>query len=348
MDRFIKIKRAASSPSGFVGDVTAFNAIASMIDENRMFCVYGPSGCGKTFMVHLALKNKNWIEIHAARDIPETLNESTCHVVVDSDKIDKSILDFRGKLSLGSTIFISKTIENIDFCDCIRVPKPGVETLIEIGRKVFPKLDGREAAERSDGDIRAFLFNIQFSHDRDIFKTSKDYIHDLLCSNENILNELNKDICDHGYIWDIVYSNYLEGGINPDIADSLSVADIYDTRVYNNAWEMLDYFWISGVIYPIFEMKRPLIRSKLKSGIAWTKFSNYKMRSKKLQNMPPNDTCRMLLFMAKTRPYDEALELLKSYNIKPKDVDVLNLLSLDTKIPVKQVKRFKSDLAADS
>ena len=348
MDRFVKIKRQTSSLSGFVGDVTTFNAIATMIDENGMICVYGPSGCGKTFMVHLALKNENWIEIHTAKDIPETLCESTCHVVIDSDKIDKSILDMKGKLSLGSTIFITKTIENIDFCDCIRVTRPSVDTLIEIGKKVFPKIDGREAALNSDGDIRSFLFNIQFSHDRDIFKTSKEYIHDLLCSDINIANEVNKEVSDHGYIWDIVYSNYIECGLNHNIAESLSLADIYDTRVYNNSWEMLDYFWISGVIYPLSNMKRPLNKNKLKPGISWTKFSNYKMRSKKLQSMPPNDTCRMLLFMMKTRPYEEALELLRSYNIKPKDIDVLNLLSLDTKIPVKQVKRFKSDLAAGS
>lgn len=349
MDRYIKINKSNTKAGGFIGDVTSFNAIATMIDNNCAFCVYGPSGVGKTYMVHLALKNKSWVEVSSVTDIP-LLSESTCHVVIDSNKIDKSILELKGKLSLGSTILITKSIENIDFCDCIKISPPTIDTLIAIGKKAYPMIDCRKAAKESDGDVRSFLFNLQFEGKKDVFKTSKDYIHDLLCSNSDITNELNESISDHGYIWDIVYTNHflhVNDDMNSSIADSLSLADTYDNRIYNNSWDMLDHFWVAGVVTPISLMKRPLDRSKLKPGVAWTKFSNYKMRTKKLKTLPDNDICRMLLFMMKTLPYEDALKLLKSHNIGPKDVDVLNLLSLYSKIPVKTIKKFKTDLAVE-
>lgn len=349
MDRFIKVKRD-TRPSGFIGDVTAFNSIATIIDDNGMVCVYGPSGVGKTYIVNLALKDKNWVEISSMKDIP-LIEESTCHVVIDADKIDKSFLDHGKKISLGSTIFITKKIDNINFCDCIKINPPTIDTLVQIGRKTNSKISLdflTKCAEKCNGDIRAFLFSLQFDAERDMFRSSKEYIHDKLCSNEDILSDLGKDINDHGYIWDIVYTNYPIGGLDPDIADSMSIADMYDARVYNNSWDMMDHFWLNGITYPICKLNRPLEKAALKPGIAWTKFSNYRMRKKKLSTMPPNDICRTIMYMIKRVPYEEALELLKSYNMKSKDMDVLNLLCLDSKIPVKTIKKFKNDLSSDS
>jgi hypothetical protein len=347
MDKFIKIKRD-TRVSGFIGDVITFNSIATIIDNNDMICVYGPSGVGKTYMVSLALKNKNWVEISSLDEIP-LLACSTCHVVIDSDKIDKSFLNHKKKVSLGSTIFITKTIDKIDFCDCIKIAPPSIETLIQIGRKESYKtpIDHmRKCAEKCGGDIRTFIFSLQFETTKDTFKTSKSYIYDKLSSTESVLADLGKDVSDHGYIWDIVYTNYMMGGLNPEIADSLSSADIIDSKIYNNSWELIDYFWLNAITYPIEKMSRPLERQKIKPGVSWTKFSNYKMKKKKLQSLPPNDICRTIIFMLKRLSHEESIKLLKSYNIKPKDVDVLNLLYFDAKLPVKTVKRLKSDLSS--
>jgi hypothetical protein len=347
MDKFIKITRN-TTPTGFIGDVILFNTIANIIDENKMVCIYGPRGVGKTYMVHLVLKNKNWVETTSMKDMP-LLCESTCHVVVDSEKIDKSILDHRNKLSLGSTIIITNTISDIDFCECIYVPAPSVDMIVEIGKKMYPKMcinHLKQTALESCGDIRSFIFSLQFRDKRDMFKTSKDYIHDILCSNVDMISHVGKDVTDHGYLWDIVYSNHIQAGLDPDITDSLSLADVYDTRLYNNSWDMMDYFWLSAIIYPVWKMKRPLTRASLKPGVAWTKYSNFRMKSKKLSKLPPNDICSMLLYMMRTLPHEECIELLKSYNITPKDVDTINSLSFESKIPVKIIKKIKSDLSS--
>ena len=349
MDKFIKIKRANAPPSGFIGDVTVFNTIATAVDNNELICVYGLRGVGKTYMVGLALKNTNWVEVSTMKDIP-LLKDSTCHVIIDSEKIDKSILEHRGRLSMGSTIIITNNIHDIDFCECIYVPAPEIDTLISIGRKVYPKMDIsrlKKVAAESKNDIRIFLFSLQFGNHRDIFKTSKDYIHDILCSEHDILKDIGKDVTDHGYIWDVVYTNYPMGGtVDADIADNISSADVYDTKIYNNSWDMMDHFWVSGITYPIWKMNRPLERSTLKPGTAWTKFSNYKMKSKKLSKLPPNDTCRTILQMMKILSHQEIITLLKSYNLQPKDIDTINSLSLFAKIPVKVIKKIKTDLSS--
>jgi hypothetical protein len=348
MDQFISIKRDAST-SGFIGDVTIFNEIATAIDDNILVCVYGPGGAGKTYMVQLALKNKNWVEVTTTKDIP-TLSDSACHVVIDSDKIDKSIIEHDGKLSFGSTILISKNAVNIGNCKCIEVPKPSMDDMISICKKLHPKMKIEHishCAKKCDGDIRALLFSLQFNDNRDVFKTSKEYIFDLLKKGgSNAYEHINKDVSDHGYIWDIVFTNYAHNGLNNDIAQSLSDADVYDTRIYGNSWELMDHFWVSGVIYPLCNMKGPICESKLKPGSAWTKFSNFKMKEKRLKSLPSIDMCNHITKIMSIAPHDDVINILRSYNIKAKDIDILNSLNLFTKIPIKKIKKIKTDLTA--
>tara|TARA_R110002073_G_scaffold140647_1_gene291585 strand:+ start:186 stop:347 length:162 start_codon:yes stop_codon:yes gene_type:complete len=50
--------------------------------------------------------------------------------------------------------------------------------------------------------------------------------------------------------------------------------------------------------------------------------------------------------MMKILSHQEIITLLKSYNLQPKDIDTINSLSLFAKIPVKVIKKIKTDLSS--
>lgn len=350
MDRYVIIQKD-NNISGFIGDVDIFNTIATVIDDNGIICLYGPPGTGKTYMTKLALRNKSWVEVNTISDIP-MLSESTCHVVVDSITPDKSILDYGKKLSKGATIIITRTIEKITFCDCLKVDVPSIDILVKIGMKHYPRVPPATLKRRAmecNGDIRSFLFYIQFPDKRDTFKTSKEYITDLLCrpSENPIMKEIGREHADHGYIWNVIQANYIHVSDDPYIAELLSAADIYDTMVYGNSWDLMPYFWISAMIYPIQRLNKPIPLQKMTPGSCWTKFSNAKARARKYRNLPCRDILVVLRDMILKRPTDEVISYLQSYNIKPPDIDTINHTSLSNKIPVKKIQEIKKKLALD-
>ena len=280
MNRFVKIVKQKVSQK-FIGNVDVFNLIAEHIDSNITFCVCGPPGVGKTHMVNMLLNDKEWIET-------TKLTESECHIVIDENKIDKNILEEIkkfGKLSKLSTILITQDSSNIDFCPIINVPKASVEYMLKIANS-----NNIELAQLCDGNIRNFLNSLEFKTLPDNFKEPKELVYELFCKQHNQDIEpwsiLSTSISDHGYMWSIIHENSIDSpNWNHTIADSMSLADVYDSALFSGNWDFMNYFVTEAIVRPSLQIEHTLDKSKMRAGSSWTKFNNYKMRRKKVQNM---------------------------------------------------------------
>jgi hypothetical protein len=88
------------------------------------------------------------------------------------------------------------------------------------------------------------------------------------------------DIAERGFMYALIHENH--NTINPDILESLSNADIFDTYIYKNSdWGYTNYFISEGMVRPA-----SLVETKsntLVPGSLWTKHQNMCMRRKKLK-----------------------------------------------------------------
>lgn len=342
MDKFVTFKKEKTSSGDFIGDIDVFNAIATVVSDNGMICLYGDSGVGKTYIVDLVLKHENFVEVSTLSECA-MLSESPCHVLVDCITPDRSIVDHGKKLSLGATIIVARTIEKINFCDCVKLGPMSVENIIKIGKKKFPKISEntlQHLANNCSGNIRNFLFSIQFEGEHDVFHTSKQFAKGLLRGTIDPMEYMNGHSCDHGYIWDMIFTN--QTNVDPYISELHSDADIYDSKIYNNNWQLLKYFWISSMVHPIHRMEK--VQGDVKPGSAWTKFWNAKMRHKKAKNLPDVGTVHLLKEMCRTLSTDEVVDVLKKYHITSSDMDTINHLAIVNKIKTKKLQEIKKAL----
>ena len=348
MNRFVTINKQKVSRN-FIGDLDVFNTIAEHIDSNTTFCVCGPPGVGKTYMVHMLLNGKEWVESSTPRVL-----ESYTHVVIDEVSIDKNILEEVkkfGKLSKLSTILITQDFSNIDFCPIINVPKATTDDMLKIANKGQEFLN---LAILCDGNIRNFLNALEFNCVPDNFAEPKQIVKGLLSSGLSPKDSgpwslLSKGISDHGYMWSIVHENAIDSP-NWDhmIADSMSLADIYDGLIFNGNWDFMRYFTLEAFIKPSLQIDHTLDASKMRAGSSWTKYNNQKMRIKKVRNMGLDiDRIHTIKEMCRVKS-ENHLETLKHYNITRQDLDIINHLALVNKIKTRDLTNLKKQIAADT
>lgn len=334
MFKFLKFRKDNRS-SGFIGNVDALNTLVTIIEDNGVICIYGPVGVGKTHLVSLAMKGKNWVEVTRVSDIGEQLAESDAHVVVDSQVIDKSIIAGKKKLSRGATILVAQTLDKDMFCDCLEITPLSVNQMIQVASKTHPTADPvmvETLAHESRGDMRAFLTSILHPGERDMFQTPREWVYSMMCSDKiDPMTQVGSAQCEHGFVCDLVYSNILTGckKINPDIHNLISIADVFDS---DYTWELINYLWVTGVYHPIKLMDRKIPDVAMKTGSAWTKFSNQKLREKRIRGTRlDRDTLMLLHTLNDPHMYN-------SYNITPAQVDVINNISFN-KIKTQAVKK---------
>ena len=188
MDRYIKIHTIKEN-SKFIGNVDLVNAVRNIVVSNEIVCIYGDSGVGKTHLVDHILHGLKRVDYnHKDEELLEMLRISDAHVVIDDMELDKTIVEHikaGGRLSSGSLIIIQRSVSKVDFCNCIHFEHPSIETLVQIAQEKFPNATKDQLthlAELSNGNIRNYLYSIDFSDVQDLFKTPKDFIYDLLCT----------------------------------------------------------------------------------------------------------------------------------------------------------------------
>lgn len=374
MDQFITIvKQKVPDIPGREGTCKTIN---KYITDKATICVYGDSGIGKTHLLEHILKGERVIEVtnetlkskEAALEFIHRVGNSVSHVLMDDPEMDTTgwreivnTLTVNKKLSRGSTIIICKSVHKIDFCDCVKMEKLSDEHLFDIGQKFYPNASREkleESIKLSNGNIRDYFSYIEGSDEKDIFITPKEFVHDILTKSDTYAEDyIGYTIDDHGYSWGIVHENYISArGIDDtyqDIAEEMSIADCYDSILYNGNWDLTPYFCMHGIIKPSMMVNKQLIREALRPGSSWTKFNNFKMRQSKFIEICNRTSDKkitmetlMLIKDKCIKDIDNVMPLLIEYGLRPQDMDVINHLAVVTKIKPRALQLLKKKLRA--
>jgi hypothetical protein len=320
-------------------------------------CVYGRPGIGKTHFVthelgshvhldHQVLKGKQ-----TTLDFFERLRYTSSPVLIDNwesvcDLI--GIREIKGPVSKGPLVIIAHTpVELFDNMIMYEMPIMKPEEIAALA----PDHPGAlQIAQSCKGDVRTFLRSLKHASDKpDAFKTPREIVVDLLSS--KIPSEyLTKTLHEHGYVWAMVQENYVDTkGLTMDtcasIAESFSLADVYDQKIYSDGmWDnLMPYFVLTGCVTPCALMNQKLSTLKLRSGSMWTKFQNMRMRLKRIQEtrMSHDALCILRLYVEHGE-----FDLLDYYKMNASAIDAMNHIVIGQKLKPRLVENAKKHVRA--
>jgi|TARA_B110000444_G_scaffold48978_1_gene44820 hypothetical protein len=357
MDSFIKIipQKKERPPTLHEKEISLLEKYLAQ-GENVFIC--GPTGSGKTFIVDCLLNASNTIELHSElfqkkSTFLNLIGDTSYHILIDGydssvyghkQVIDK-ISDMNEKLTKGSVIVTSTSIHMLPNFKLIIVPKRSPDAIFSLDCS-NPR--ARPAADKCLGNIRNFYDYMNFSDEKDIFKTSKDIVIDILCRKGNGF-DTSQTVHEHGHVVDVIHGNYLHSNdtnVVP-IADSLSLADIYDSAMYKGEWNYMQYYVSCGMAVPKYNLGEPLKPENIQPGSTWTKYGNYKMRHNKLKIIQGRHTTKLgVEELGLIRKYAIAgdLDPLIEYKLTPLDFDIMNHLALGNKLKPSEVAKVKKKL----
>lgn len=312
--------------------------LRNFVNEGRNVFVCGATGTGKTFVVDSVLNSSNCVEIQND-NVPKKLyrNAKTYTLIDGYDPSMKHLIDEDAQ----RLVVTSTDVHMLPNFELIVMPCRSPDVISTLAP------DSYQAAVRSRGNIRNFFDYLNNSDEKDIFKTSKDIVSDILCT-PGIFN-LSQTVHEHGHVCDIIHGNYLsvKSNAHTEIIDSLSLADTYDTRMYKGDWEFMPYYIASGIAVPKFHITSHIEPETLKPGSSWTKYGNYKMRQQKLHTIQNNHRTTLgIEELAVIRKYAAAGDLgpAVAYGLQPEDFDVMNHLALCNKMKSSEIMRIKNML----
>ena len=355
MDSFIKIIEQKKEEAITTIHTQQIEALKKYVSECKNVIICGGSGVGKTYVLESVLNENNSVEIQKEHLVSKSpflsfIKGAAKHAFIenydnDFKKLVESVSD-GAKLTRGSLVITSTTMCMFPNFEVIFIPKHKPDKLLKL---VDVRGDHvNEAAELANGNIRNFFSYLNGEDMKDEFKTSKEFITDLLCT--DIPTVIYDRIEEHGHVWDIFQDNYLSAkNINyVKIAHSFSDADIIDNVIYSTGnWYLIPYFCLNAVVIPKSYMKEKLHRDKIKPGSCWTKYGNYKMRFKNFTtirqktnySLTIDDLCLIKKYVEK----GDTGKMLE-YNLNAQDFDVMNHLSVGNKLKPRDVAKIKKAL----
>ena len=341
MDAFLKRIQQKTSPEP-----------SRLFAPGTVTCVHGRPGIGKTYMVekelpgavhvdHTILKSKN-----TTLDFFERLSYTDAPVIIDEWESIADLIGVReitGPVSKGPLVLIAH--EAVKVTPTTILYEMPIMTPSDI-EKLAPKHpNAKKLAEACRGDVRSFLRSLMYTSDTpDAFKTPRQIVTDLV-TNTRPDYYLSHTLHEHGYVWSMIQENYVDAkGLTLDaaseIAENMSLADMYDTKIYaDGAWDnLMPYFVLHGCVKPCQVMKQKLNDAKLRSGSLWTKFQNACMRRKKI-----GETRLGYYELLTIRKYVEhgQYELVDDYKLDTSAVDVMNHIIIGQKLKPKAVEQAK-------
>lgn len=345
MDRFIKIVEQKKDEKVNTIHVEAYEKLKTYLREKKNVIVCGPSGVGKTHLVEQVVKDP----IRVEHKIPLDYIQEMRNVILIDDYdaeplLYKNIVDHvieHGSPTGASVIMTSTSVYILPNFETIILKPLTVDQLLSIHEGSV------DAAEKSGGSIRNYLHYLNNYDMVDVFVTPKEYITGILCDSKPF--NWNGSMSEHGHVWDAIHENYIDSkGVDVTRAiHSISWADVMDGVIYNGHWELLPYFIHIGIQIPKASLGKPLNPEKIRSGSAWTKFGNYKMRLKKYNDIRSKtagklniDELCLLKKYAEFGRYEKLLE----YGLTPQDFDVMNHLAIATKLKQRDVTNIKKGL----
>jgi hypothetical protein len=330
MDRIIKTRREkVNSPN-------------ATLELHPKIYIWGKSGIGKTWTIRRSLdkfidleydilKSKN-----ATIEFVERVRVSGLTVLIDDYDSVCDTIGMKEIHSLDRVIIIGNSLlKKLDGFFIWEFPTKTIAELIEIAK--FYDVTDIEKIRKSGGDIRCIISSM--SDDKDVFWTPKDFVKSMICKDgsRDPRDYIGKMIEEHGHVMDMIFDNYIDSKADPcDVLECLSRAAIYDDVIYAGNWNLLPYFSVEACIYPSYYINHT-VEGDIRPGSMWTKFSNMCMRRKKFRDMSTRvprqtlDVDSIMLF----RDYFEkgqGQELIKEYNLKKSDFDVMNHLCIKRKL----------------
>jgi hypothetical protein len=351
MDAFVTIHKQKKVGTISLHD-REIKEITSLLENGTNVFLCGAAGVGKTYILNKILDESNSIELYdevlQKKDLfLSTIKNSNMYAYIDdyeSDTAYKSIVETvcnGGHITKKPLLVTSKNVHMLPNFKLVFVPKRKPET-IQWLNKNHPR--SKIASEQCKGNIGNYFSYLEFSDDKDIFKSPKEIIEDLLCVPGTI--DINETIHEHGHVWGSVHENYL--GTDTDhydkIMDSLVHADLYDTELYKGEWDFMPYFVLNAIKIPKIYMKNLLEKDAIRPGSAWTKYGNQKMREQKIRSIQVRSHTNMKHheFML-LREYAQKgnVSMFSEYNLTPQDFDVMNHLGLHNKLKQREVTKIK-------
>ena len=187
---------------------------------------------------------------------------------------------------------------------------------------------------------------VETIHQRDIFKTTKEFMEDILTEKGNFkMNDvLGLHIDEPGNRMGIIQENYINAKeITMDeiskIADHLVDGDYWDTMMYspNYTEHIHEQFVISAVINPSVIIQNRIPVNKMASARVWTKDFNMRLKKSLEKHWVRSDPETMQLLRLKH-------ELIPKYCTNSTGIHLINQTSMSSKIKPDVMKELKLKL----
>ena len=354
MDSFIKIIEQKKDEPVDTLHTKQIELLKMYIQEKKNVFICGASGVGKTFVLKSVLNDYNSVEVERDHLKSKSLfltfiKTSSKHTYIDDYDSDfKSLIEKVSdgdRVSRGAFVVTSTNMCMFPNFETIFIPKHKPDKLLTL----TGFSEGAEnAAIRCNGNIRDFFTYLDGYDDKDVFKTPKDYIKDVLSDPTPV--GIPRSIHEHGHVWDIFQENYLDSrGVNivPTV-NAFSEADTYDTQMYTNGdWNLMPYFTLNALVIPKLNQGKSLDRDTIRPGSCWTKYGNFKMRNQKykeIQKRNGHNLCIEDLCLIKKYAENGDLQPMLKYGLTPQDFDVMNHLAVGSKLKQRDVSRVKKAL----
>jgi hypothetical protein len=179
--------------------------------------------------------------------------------------------------------------------------------------------------------------------------SAKDVIHSLIHvdGTRSSVSMLGEYLDEHGNMLGMIQENYI---YSPSVdmvlvTESLSRADLIDSKIYEGSWDSMCYFYNEGILLPALYIGHTI--QKIQTASIWTKSLNIRMRQKKIRDINSKNKHVTLDHdsLVLIRDYcnsdlDQARELIKDYHLDSTDLDVINHLG---KIKTKHLTILKKE-----
>jgi len=345
MDRILRIKREKQS-----------GPLYELIQEHKYIYIWGKTGIGKSHAVKKAFPKCIELDSNILKskqqtiDLIERIRTSSEAVLIDEYESVEDLIGMReitGPISKGPLIIIGheETLPN---------GKPFVYKFPVLPPYEIEKLlkcpESARASVECNGDIRYFYnLCLHGSSKKDEFMSARDVIHSLIHVTgtrkpESLIGEY---LDEHGNMLGIIQENYVDSQEVDmiSVTESLSNADVIDSKIYEGSWDSMCYFYNEGILIPSFYIGHSL--KDIRTASIWTKSLNIRMREKKIREMNNKNIHTQLKYeeLVLIQKYcnadlDKARELLLEYNLDSSDLDVINHLG---KIKTKHLTILKKE-----
>lgn len=323
-------------------------------------CVFGRSGIGKTWAVHDALDPCIELTADILRSKQETLQflekirGTDTPVILDEYECVQDLVGIReitGPPTNGLFVIISQVQVKLDFeMNMYEFPVPDSETI----KRIVPGVSD-EAIQKSRGDLHFAIQSIMFKSDeKDEFQGARDFIESLVSTNTNTnpMEFIGHSVHEPGNVTAILHENYINS-TNCDYATTvchMSDAVVLEDKIYEGNWELYPYYNFLGCVMPAVAIGHSL-KPPLRPGSVWTKHQSACARAKRIEAATQRRQGRKISMdeLLLLRKYIEQgnIDILKEYQLKPQDLDVMSHLTYDPKhkIKVKNLASLKKDLS---